>query len=415
MSYLLTWMQNNRVTKGIYKTAKAIANIGSFSIEDINVIESVKSENKNQRLNIILPTVNKYKIFGGIATALNFFDLLGEEMNADMRIIVNRKEKFNKNYSLQREGYSYNTQKGKKRVVFLSDTNNVLSVREKDIFLCTSWDTAYCINRVVKWKEQVYGNREKIVYLIQDFEPGFYPWSTQYLLADSTYRNKDIDILALFNSKYLYDFFIERNYSFYKMLYFEPVLNKKIAKYLIENSSKCKKKKRILIYGRPGSARNAFTLIEYALKLWSLSYRDAADWEIISLGETFDDIKLTEHNSIKCLGKASLEKYSQIMLESYVGISLMVSPHPSYPPLEMSTFGVKTITNCFENKDLSSFSENIISLEYCTPEEISSLLCNICAKYPEKICNIITSGTYINGNDQMKQAARKILDFLGDD
>lgn len=44
------------------------------------------------------------------------------------------------------------------------------------------------------------------------------------------------------------------------------------------------------------------------------------------------------------------------MLDTYAGISLMSSPHPSYPPLEMSVFGIKVITNNYSNKDLSSLT-----------------------------------------------------------
>ena len=59
----------------------------------------------------------------------------------------------------------------------------------------------------------------------------------------------------------------------------------------------------------------------------------------------------------------------------------MVSPHPSYPPLEMATFGVKVITNTFSNKDLKDFSPNIISLDTVNPVTISNRLSNICSSY----------------------------------
>ena len=396
MSYITTWMQNNYATKGLYKTAKKIANKGMFSVQDLNRIQCLESANMNRRLNIVLPTVNRYKIFGGIATALKVFDILATEMNADVRIIVNRKETYNRKFSLQREGYTYNTGKGKKQFIFLADKNNQLAVRNEDIFLCTSWDTAYCIEPVIRWKKEHYSTEEKLIYLIQDFEPGFYAWSTQYLLADSTYRNNDIATVAVFNSKELYDFFKLRNYTFYKSVYFPPRLNSELASYLIKHKNHVNKKKRILIYGRPGTERNAFSLISFALQLWAESFPNAIDWEIISLGETFDDIRLPNGIVMKCLGKASLEEYARIMLESYIGISLMVSPHPSYPPLEMATFGIKTITNQFENKNLRDFSENIISLEKCTPEVICSNLEKLCALYPKCIAEINTDTAYVS-------------------
>ena len=38
------------------------------------------------------------------------------------------------------------------------------------------------------------------------------------------------------------------------------------------------------------------------------------------------------------------------MKRASIGISLMESPHPSYPPIEMALFGVNVITNIYESK-----------------------------------------------------------------
>ena len=91
---------------------------------------------------------------------------------------------------------------------------------------------------------------------------------------------------------------------------------------------------------------------------------------------------------LKSLGKLTLEQYASIMLESYLAISLMVSPHPSYPPLEMSTFGVKTITNSYSNKDLGKFNENIISISNCSASAIADELIKQCSQFNSngKVC-----------------------------
>lgn len=74
---------------------------------------------------------------------------------------------------------------------------------------------------------------------------------------------------------------------------------------------------------------------------------------------------------VKSIGKVSLQEYARVMLESKIGISLMVSPHPSYPPLEMSSFGMKVITNKYDNKDLSGFNDNMISLDNCSAATVA--------------------------------------------
>jgi hypothetical protein len=62
-------------------------------------------------------------------------------------------------------------------------------------------------------------------------------------------------------------------------------------------------------------------------------------------------------------GKASLEDYADHLNRAAVGISLMISPHPSYPPLEMAEAGVLTITNNYGCKDLSRRFPEIIPIE----------------------------------------------------
>jgi hypothetical protein len=61
-----------------------------------------------------------------------------------------------------------------------------------------------------------------------------------------------------------------------------------------------------------------------------------------------------------------------------VGLSLMCSPHPSYPPLEMAHFGVRTITNRFANKNLATSHDNIISVPDIAPETLAEALGQAC-------------------------------------
>ena len=56
---------------------------------------------------------------------------------------------------------------------------------------------------------------------------------------------------------------------------------------------------------------------------------------------------------------------TQQMRESDILLSLMLSPHPSYPPLEMAASGGLVVTTSFGNKSakaLASLSANIIAV-----------------------------------------------------
>jgi hypothetical protein len=123
------------------------------------------------------------------------------------------------------------------------------------------------------------------------------------------------------------------------------------------------------------------------LRAWAASDPRAAGWECLSLGESHPDIVLgTPPGSdaalrLVSLGKVSLAKYARLMSESAVGIGLMISPHPSYPPLEMAAFGMRVLTNRFEGKSLSQVYANIRELDIPSPEAIAGMLARWSLEY----------------------------------
>ena len=52
----------------------------------------------------------------------------------------------------------------------------------------------------------------------------------------------------------------------------------------------------------------------------------------------------------------------------------MVSPHPSYPPLEMAAAGLLVLSNTYANKDLSKLHDNIRSFVSFDLERVAAQL-----------------------------------------
>ncbi|MDZ7627825.1 MAG: hypothetical protein U5J99_05365 [Parvularculaceae bacterium] len=50
----------------------------------------------------------------------------------------------------------------------------------------------------------------------------------------------------------------------------------------------------------------------------------------------------------------------------------MVSPHPSYPPLEMASAGMQVVANAYEGKDLSLRAPNIRSVYGLNPQALAA-------------------------------------------
>lgn len=338
------------------------------------------------RLNLLVPTVLQGRIFGGIATAVRLFDALCDETGAARRIIATDMVDLDgdtRSFASYATHPAWQDSDDKEQILPYSwkeRLGGIFPVGRNDVFIATAWQTAYNILPVLNWQAEAYGvPRRRLVYLIQDFEPGFYPWGSRYLMAESTYTQQ-VPILAVFNSGLLRDYFHRQGYRFFREACFEPTLNPSLRAWL-EAHPTLQKKKQILLYGRPGVERNCFSLVATAVQEWARVFPGAREWQVVAAGEEFRDIEVAGGVAIHCAGKLSLEAYAAMLADSYLGISIMASPHPSYPPLEMSSFGVKAITNCFANKNLAGFNDNLVSLPRCSPRDIAAEMARLCAVY----------------------------------
>ena len=411
-------LKKSEFLKRTYRAAKIMSGgikVTNTAIEEIMPLRPRKAESQKLRLNLLVPSIKKEHVFGGISTALKFFNNLADELGAERRLLVLDANVSKKDIENGFSDYvlvpcSQNVCCDKQIVDLKDRKNETFPVTGKDLFIATGWWTAYTIAPVIKWQAMTYQQKIKnLIYLIQDYEPNFYPWSTRYMLAEGTYK-MDIPTTAVFNSSQLRDYFKANGYVFDKEYCFDPVLNEVLKRYLNTHPAESvQRKKQILVYGRPSVSRNAFELLIDALMRWSEEYPEAREWKVYSAGEQFDNIELKNKVVLEVLGKLSLEQYAKFMTETYAGISLMVSPHPSYPPLEMSTFGIKTITNTYANKDLKSFNESIVSLKYCTPEIISNELTKICIGY-QKFSDYSINREYLRGHGSFFEVIQKLAE-----
>jgi hypothetical protein len=353
-----------------------------ISIKEIELITARRAQMEEPRINLLITTINPEEAYGGVSTALKFFKQISQSYK-NVRLIPTFREPSLKGVGTFSE-YSLvsledETNQPKQIVSIAAPGGRTLAVGSEDIFVTTFWSTAYLAQRLVLWQSQEFNQPVKpIVYFIQDYEPGFYDWSSQYLLARSTYEYNG-PMIAVFNSELLRQYFHRQDYRFDYEYSFEPKMNQ-VLHNLRPNLDQLKKHKQILVYGRPWVARNAFGLIVAGLRIWRCQFPQASTWEILSAGDLHRDVDLGGGVVMKSLGKLSLENYACTLMESAVGLSLMVSPHPSYPPLEMAHYGMWVLTNNYDNKDISLWHDNIISLKDFTPESIAHNLSILCQR-----------------------------------
>lgn len=353
-----------------------------FSLAEFS--PSHDKELQGRRLNIVIPSLSSRSAFGGISTLIDFpMQVFASGLLSSgwrLRFISSSSiPEDNDNLALKnlmRKGISRDVVD----FVHAEPGKNSVSVGGGDVFLGSLWFSFFSVLPLLKYQVDVLGvQRMPYISLMQDYEASFNPWSSAYVMAQSMY-DWDWPMVHLFNSIELRDFYISQGHVVDASEVFEPIMNAQMRGNLATNPPG-PKTRRILFYGRPGARRNCFFLVRAALDEWSLRYPDAASWEVISVGEDYSDFKLKGGHSVKVLGKLSLDEYCEHLREAAVGISLMASPHPSYPPLEMAHFGALTLTNSFPHKNLSSWHENIASVHRCHPTALADALVEACRRF----------------------------------
>ncbi|MEA2856245.1 MAG: hypothetical protein QOH98_566 [Methylobacteriaceae bacterium] len=349
--------------------------------QDLAIIETrpllaYPSRVRRPRLTLLTPTVNPGQIFGGVATALKIFEELADELGDefDRRIVTTEADIAPEGYAsfpgYVAQPFSQSRDEAPRVLVDANDrTGGRLDLRAGDVFLATAWWTANLAHDLITDQKTFFNEAPPLIYLIQDDEPYFYGWSSRYALAEAAYH-KGENTLAIINSEELFETMAAK-YKFRDASFIPYRLNARIDEVL----APLPRERRILLYGRPTVSRNAYEIICEALFRWQQREPiTASRWRIISLGESFDGRWTMPVQNMEIGGKASLEDYADHLNRAAVGISLMISPHPSYPPLEMAEAGVLTITNNYECKDLSRRFPEIIPIERVDAELLAEAI-----------------------------------------
>lgn len=379
MSYL------NNIQSNLRNIAKQP---GAFNIaiQEIYDISFARSQKDRKRLNIILPSVEPFQIYGGVATAIEEGIKLWRSMgkDTDLRFLITLDDTTRDGLSelAQRIGETVIKTKpffdeiGISLVSIHADRYLPLSVRSGDIYFATAWWTADLGFRLRSAQLDFFESAANVVYLVQDYEPMFYGLGVKYSLAKNTYCHSN-NTTYIFNSEELANYFLSKH-NVENGYYLPYGLNKQLQSQI----SAFEKQKMILVYGRPTVERNAFSIIVEGLRRWQSSMPDISrEWQIIFAGEWFDPVLISELSSSKVVGKVTMKEYAELLSKASIGISLMLSPHPSYPPLEMCSAGVQTITNTFDFKDLSARSIFCQNLDQVSPVSIARKLDKLVTEY----------------------------------
>ncbi|PZF66605.1 hypothetical protein DEJ33_07765 [Curtobacterium sp. MCPF17_047] len=219
----------------------------------------------------------------------------------------------------------------------------------QDIWLATHWKTAHPLD--VAATAGVVA-RERVVYLVQDYEPGFSAWSTDYAVAASTYR---AGFRMLVNSEPLRRYLADvEGIDIAPAATFAPHLDVELlervaaARRLVAEDGGVV---RVLFYGRPSKHRNLFRLGVAALRIAVQELApDGIRVEFHSAGEQHADVELDGGaGDVKLVSHGTMpwDDYFRFIASTGVVLSLQHSPHPSHPPFDGAISGARVVTNEF--------------------------------------------------------------------
>ena len=348
---------------------------------------AVRLPNNARRLNLVIPIIAKDWTFAGVGTTLRLFKKLMHQFEFARIIVTHADESAFEPQFWQ--GWSINSAEdctrsivflGAKNEVFLGTKNEPLPVAEGDFFVATYWTTSLFVKSILSQQAGLFKSiPHRYFYFIQEYDPCFYPNSAESVLAESTYRD-DNDVIVVFNSQSLADYFTRRKFCFSRYYVHEPMLS--VALERQRSALRSQTKERVIfVYARPFLLRNGFGLLVEGLKVWAETYPEASQWTILSAGEKHPDLHLSNGVVIRGIGKTTLEEYGEILSRTWVGLALMFSAHPGQVPQEVAEFGAWSITNVTETRNPAEMAPNVIGLEALSPQCIAQTLASCCSKY----------------------------------
>lgn len=191
----------------------------------------------------------------------------------------------------------------------------------------------------------------------------FYPYSDTRIKCSEILSRPDISILI--NTNLLYTHFKSGNELIDNMpqraAVFEPSFPTfPRPKKLIRTG-----KKNFFFYARPNHARNLYwrglEVIDNAMRQGILAENE---WEFNFVGHNLEPIQLPNGVRPRIWSHMSWTEYAKLVAQMDLGLSLMDTPHPSYPPLDLAASGAVVVTNKHGIKtDLSHLSKNILTVQ----------------------------------------------------
>ncbi|MDB5875008.1 MAG: hypothetical protein JWQ07_4450 [Ramlibacter sp.] len=318
------------------------------------------------RVSIVTDTINKGYLYGGVGTAMILGCLLAQRRGATLRIITRTDRAQPSGLAVVLATYGIElSHEVEFAFAAFNDERYQIDTHEGELFLTTSWWTTAATMASV--------SHENIVYLLQEDERMFYPFGDDHLRCSRVLR--DPQLRYAINTHLLFDHLVATGLDNVarNAIAFEPAFPPQVFQ---PRHSAGTGKRTLMFYARPHNVRNLFyfglEVIETAIARGVL---DLEEWDVVFIGKDIPKIRLDSGRySPRRLENLSWAKYAEFASTVDLALCLMYTPHPSYPPFDLSASGAVVVTNRYANKqDLSGYCRNIL----CSDLDLDPMLATL--------------------------------------
>lgn len=311
-------------------------------VETSTALAGIRLDASAERhVDLVIGEIRPDATFAGISTAVVAGRALADDLGLRLRIVMVG-HTTGGNSAAVAEAYVESRFPGiDARVLARED---ILSARfsPDDTWLATHWKTAHAVDVAVR------GGRvdaRRVAYLMQDYEPGFSPWSTEYAVAASTYQR---GFQPIVNSAPLHTYLrAHQGLDIDPDLVFAPDLDLDLLR-RVADRRQVSDTTKVLFYGRPSKHRNLYRLGVTALKIAARELAASGRRvEFVSAGEQHGDTDLGSGHTLRSVGTLPWDDYFDLLSSTNVVLSLQYSPHPSHPPFDAAISGAYAVTNEF--------------------------------------------------------------------
>ncbi len=329
--------------------------------EKIAPLHVAPSDAENERINLLIPTIDLSYIFGGYIGKFNLARALAERGHRVRIVIVDYCDYLPSLWAAQISKYQ-----GLERlferveVAYAFDRSKPLPVNPRDRWIATTWWTAHIAHDACRRL----GSGD-FLYLIQEFEPFTFEMGSFFALASQSYT---FPHTALFSTELLRGYFRDNRLG----VFAADIAHGEVRSLSFQNAItpiappaagmlKERPTRKLLFYARPEqhAARNMFELGLLALQRAAAAGNFVGEWEFNGIGTVGagGHIRLTSKHRLNLLPRQSQNDYASVLKAHDIGLALMYTPHPSLVPIEMASAGMSVVTNSFANKTAGAMRE----------------------------------------------------------